>query len=210
MCWNAEVSLNTFIFSISVLLLILFSKNKIAEFDSIWMYIFFFSFISMQLIEYFIWKNINNKYYNNLFSIMATLLLIWLPVTTLMCIKGNDILKWILLLIYLIIVGPFTIYKFMTKNIYSKISPMHHLHWDFLTNKKEFYYWSVWMFFFLFSFLYNLELVGLIFGVILLLIMIYNYKTDGTIGSMWCWIVNSIMLYYAAYLLIYLPLIQIQ
>jgi hypothetical protein len=208
MCWNAEVSLNTFLFSSFVLLLIMYNntytKYKIHDIDSTWKYIFFFSFISMQLVEYFIWKNINNKYYNNLFSIIATLLLIWLPITSIMMLKENDILKWILVLLYLILVGPFVIYKFMKKHVYSNISPMHHLQWKFLTNKTEFYYWVIWLFFFFFSLLYNLEFGGILFGTLLLLVMIYNYKTDGTISSMWCWVANSIMLYYAIYLLLYL------
>jgi hypothetical protein len=121
-----------------------------------------------------------------------------------MMLKENDILKWILVLLYLILVGPFVIYKLMKKHVYSNISPMHHLQWKFLTNKTEFYYWVIWLFFFFFSLLYNLEFGGILFGTLLLLVMIYNYKTDGTISSMWCWVANSIMLYYAIYLLLYL------
>ena len=32
-----------------------------------------------------------------------------------------------------------------------------------------------------------------------------NFYKDKSVGSMWCWIVNAGMLYYAAYLLFYLP-----
>ena len=45
MCWNKEVSLNTFIFSIFVLLLIMYNnaytQYKIEELNSIWVYLFF-------------------------------------------------------------------------------------------------------------------------------------------------------------------------
>ena len=80
MCWNQEVSLNTFLFSMFVLLLIIYNNKytqyKIKELDNIWMYLFLASFIFMQLIEFFIWRNINNKFYNHLFSTMAVILLI--------------------------------------------------------------------------------------------------------------------------------------
>ena len=50
--------------------------------------------------------------------------------------------------------------------------------------------------------------VGMVFGFIVLVISFINYKNDNTAWSMWCWIVNSIMIYYAFYLLIYLPFLE--
>ena len=71
MCWNKDISLNTFLFSSFILVLIIYNNTytqyKINELDNIWMYLFFASFIFMQLIEYFIWRNINDPVYNNLF-----------------------------------------------------------------------------------------------------------------------------------------------
>ncbi len=63
MCWNATVSLNTFLFS--------FFAVNFAYFNNvinIYEYLFINSFISMQLIEYFTWKNLNNKNLNRLLS----------------------------------------------------------------------------------------------------------------------------------------------
>jgi hypothetical protein len=58
MCWNASVSLNTFLFSIFILLLIVynnsFTQYKIQDLNNIWIYLFLASFIFMQLIEFFI------------------------------------------------------------------------------------------------------------------------------------------------------------
>ena len=54
MCWNASVSLNTFLFSSFILGLIiynnLFTKYKIQHLNNIWAYLFLSSFILMQLI----------------------------------------------------------------------------------------------------------------------------------------------------------------
>lgn len=59
MCWNASVSLNTFLFSSFVLALIiynnLFTKYKIHELNNIWVYLFLSSFVFMQLIEFCIY-----------------------------------------------------------------------------------------------------------------------------------------------------------
>ena len=53
MCWNESVSLNTFLFSSFVLLLIIYNnyytKYKIPELNNVWIYLFLASFISMQL-----------------------------------------------------------------------------------------------------------------------------------------------------------------
>ena len=66
MCWNEDVSLNTFLFSSFVLLLIiynnLFTKYKIQELNNPFIYLLIASFVFIQLIEFFIWKNINDKF----------------------------------------------------------------------------------------------------------------------------------------------------
>ena len=53
MCWNESVSLNTFLFSSFVLLLVMYNnyytKYKITELDNVWIYLFLASFIFMQL-----------------------------------------------------------------------------------------------------------------------------------------------------------------
>ena len=56
MCWNAEVSLNTFLFSLFGTLLAYFN-NIIGGVEML----YYFSFISMHLLEYFTWKNLKDK-----------------------------------------------------------------------------------------------------------------------------------------------------
>jgi len=209
MCWNENISLNTFLFSSFILLLIiynnLFTKYKIQELNNNFIYLFIASFVFMQLIEFFIWKNINNKFYNNIFSIAATLLLIIQPIISIM-ILSNIQLRNILLILYLLLAIPFSIYKFSTKNIHSVISESGHLRWKFFDTTPII--WFVWLFFFMFSFIYEKKWFGIIFGIVVLLITYINYKSDHTMWSMWCWSINSIMIYYAIYLLIYLPFLE--
>jgi hypothetical protein len=205
MCWNQHVSLNTFLFSSFVLILIIYNNKytqyKIKEINNVWIYLFFFSFIFIQLIEFFIWKNINNKY-NKVFSIAALLLLLFQPIASLMILKKIE-LRNTLLTIYLVCAIPYSIYQFNHKNIYSTISKSGHLKWSFFN--INIFILLAWLFFFTFSLFYEKKWVGIIFAFSLLIFSLINYTNDQTVGSMWCWIVNSSMIYYAIYLLIYLP-----
>ena len=206
MCWNEHVSLNTFLFSSFVLLLIFYNNTytqyKIKDFNSLGVYLFFISFISMQLIEFFIWRNINNAFYNHIFSTMAAMLIFIQPIITLMLLP-DILLRNYLLVMYSVVFIPYFTYKFITNNMRSQISDKGHLVWLFFdTNILLF---LAWLFFFLFSFFYTRSVPTLIFGIVLFLISYYNYYKDKTIGSMWCWLVNSVMIFYAFYLLMYLP-----
>jgi hypothetical protein len=215
MCWNQEISLNTFIFSSFVLGLIIYNnaytKYKINELNNVWVYVFFMSFILMQLIEFFIWRNVNDPLYNKIFTIMATLLLLVQPIATNMLFPTKyKSLQKSMLYIYLILMVPFATYKFLTMNINSNVSKLGHLQWNMLlyNNTMEANsMMSIWLFFFLFPLFYQEKKYGLIFGVLTLLVMVYNYYSDKSVGSMWCWIVNSIMLFYAGYLMLYLPFV---
>ena len=209
MCWNAEVSLNTFIFSSFVLLLIIYNntytKYKIKEL-TVNAYIFLMSFILMQLLEYFIWRNINNAYYNNIFSLCASFIIVVQPVASLMMLT-NETLKTSMIFMYLFLAIPYSIYQYSINKIYSSVTPMGHLNWHFFNGNliETICKWLVYLFFFLFSLFYNGNYVGLIFGISILSLSIYNYYKDVSITSMWCWLINSIMVYYAVYLLFYLP-----
>lgn len=211
MCWNSEVSLNTFLFSSFVLGLIIynntFTKYKIRELNNIWIYLFFASFIFMQLIEFFIWRNIDNKFYNKMFSITATLLLLVQPIFSILIISNKKI-KQILLSIYLLLALPYSIWKFSTENIHSIISKSGHLQWIFFKTSPIIL--LMWLFFLLFPLFYEKLWGGCLFGMFLLSISYYTYMNDRTFGSMWCWIINFIFIYYAGYLLFYLPYVENQ
>jgi len=65
MCWNENVSLNTFIFGTATLVFIWYNNTytqyKLLDFKNIFLYFVIFSYTSMQLVEYFLWKSIRNK-----------------------------------------------------------------------------------------------------------------------------------------------------
>ena len=82
MCYNSQVSLNTFLFSFSVLILIYINRNgkyRLENFHNKYVYLLFFSIIVMQLLEYFLWKNIDNEKMNKLLSIIGLIIILLQP-----------------------------------------------------------------------------------------------------------------------------------
>ena len=138
-------------------------------------------------------------------EVTATLLLLAQPLVSIMILKNIEI-RNLLIYSYLLLAIPFSIYKFSTNDIYSSISKNGHLRWNFFDISPVI--WIVWLFFFLFSFSYEKQWFGVIFGLVTLFITVINYKNDNTVGSMWCWSVNALMIYFAIYLLIYLPFLE--
>lgn len=208
MCWNKDVSLNTFLFSGFILLLVIYNDKytqyKTWKSDNLWRYIFFASFIIMQLIEYFIWRNIDNPFYNNVFSIIASIVVALQPAASLMLLSSTD-LRNIMLGTYSSLAIPYIVYKLFVARTdpYSEISKQGHLRWRFLDTTPIIP--VVWFSFFLFSFIYEKMWGGIVFGMMALALSYYNYKTDQSMFSMWCWMVNTLMIYHAANLIFYLP-----
>jgi len=162
----------------------------------------------MQLIEFFIWRNINNKYYNTLFSFGVFILLCIQPFFSLMLISDINI-RNLMVGIYLCISIPLFLYKVSnTSSIYTIVTPKHHLLWNFADIKSDYFkkiYWIFYLFFLLFSFVYNQYIIGYVFMITILLIVFYNYIQDNSFGSLWCWAININMFFYAFLILIYLP-----
>jgi len=210
MCWNQAVSLNTFLFSSFVLCLVIYNnaytQYKIQELNGFWMYIFLFSIISMQLVEFFIWRNMKNAFYNRAFTWIANILLLSQPAFSLMLLPDIK-MKPVLLSVYLVLVSVYAIHQMMTFDVHSTVSTMGHLQWN--TSKlSQLLIWVIWLFFFSFSLIYLNKIRGILFAALLLLVSYYNFSKDNSMGSMWCWFVNFGAVYCAFVLLFYLPFIK--
>ena len=205
MCWNESISLNTFLFSGFVILLITynnaFTKYKIESLNNIYLLLFSISVVSIQLVEFFIWRNINNVYYNHLFSIVEASIIFIQPVLSIMIITKKT-LRNTLLFLYLLLSIPYAIYTINTKNIKTIVTEKGHLQWNFVSNINI---WMVWLFFFFFSFFYERYLFIFTIGVLFLLIGFYNYRKDYSVPSMWCWISNLFAIIFVFQLLFILP-----
>lgn len=212
MCWNSDVSLNTFIFSITVLLFVYYNNNytkyKIKDFSSFWVYLLFASFISMQLLEFFLWKNLNNNKLNTIFTYFAIILILLQPFCSIMMIK-DSILKQNMLFYYFILICILLCFYLIVKiKIKTSIADNGHLNWDWLPRfDKHFIFciiWSFWFFFLFYPLFLTNKKLFLIFGFTLILSM-YTFLKHNTYQSMWCWISNFIMLMYLINILVILP-----
>jgi hypothetical protein len=169
----------------------------------------------MQLIEYFIWININNKSLNTFFTTLAFILINIQPIFSLMIINNHKLRK-ILLIIYIffVVFNIFIIYNTKTKTkILSYPDKNHHLVW--YSNINSLLYIGVYYLFLIIGLIIEKKWAIIIIGISSFLFVLIKYLNKNisnimllhnSFGSVWCWSVNLIMLYYLVYLLIYLPL----
>jgi len=208
MCWNKDVSINTFLFSIFVLVLIIYNNNytqyKIDEVNNIFAYIFLLSFILMQLIEYFLWQNLNDKFYNKILSFFAACLIFIQPIASIFVIK-NIKERNLLLSIYLLFALPYSLYGLMNTRFITSVAKNGHLKWDWINQHNTHIGYLFYLFFLFYPLIREKIYFSSLLAFVLLLISFYTFYKDGTADSMWCWSVNAIMLYFSVKLLIYLP-----
>lgn len=214
MCWNQYVSLNTFVFGIFGLLLIYFnntySKYKIDIFNNHYAYLFMLSFISMQLIEFILWRNLDNTFINKTVSFMGVLLLAIQPITSLLLIE-NIPLRNQLLAVYSIPAFIYVVYNSLITNIHTTVSPLCHLRWNWAFYKNgllQIPIMAFYLFFMFFSLIYNKYYKSLLI-LLLYVIFVFLLGKDGSFGSVWCLSANLVVLYFVLQILIFMPVSEI-
>jgi len=170
-----------------------------------WIYIFFALFISIQLFEFFIWRNINNSYYNHILTLICGTVFTLLPIASGMIIPDSYFRNGLLFAYGIFLLYTF-LFNFDIKNTRITVSKHHHLQYSIFL--RRFPYMYIWIFFFLIPFFYVGKFCTLLFGIVTLFVCIYYYQLDKSVGSMWCWIANSVHIFLAIYLLIVLPFLE--
>jgi hypothetical protein len=212
MCWNKEVSLNTFIFGTISLLFIyynnIYTQYKLKEFINIWIYLLMFSVVSIQLLEYYIWDNINDTNINKKLSILSFILILIQPFLSLMSIKNiknrNTLLTWYLIFVLSII----SIYTFTNQNMSTSVAKNGHLKWNWIPkheNVSLFILWGFYVFFLLYPLYIEKNYTIFIFFSITFFVSFLCYLKYNTYESMWCWLSNFIIFIFLFEILIYLP-----
>lgn len=206
MCWNSEVSLNTFIFSLFVLLFIMYNnfytKYKIKFFDNVFAYLFLLSVMLMQFVEYGIWENLGNIRLNHLLSIFGAILLLVQPIFSLMLVR-NEGIRWKMVMLYSIFAIPYFLYQMSQHYFKTILSKGCHLEWKW----GQYEYWTIfiWLFFVSFSFVYEKQYFYIVMGLLFLGMAAFFYYKDGSYKSIWCWSVNLIMFAYLVQILVIMP-----
>jgi hypothetical protein len=187
MCWNASVSLNTYIFG---LFASLFSYYN--GISNIYIFIFYQSFIIMQLIEYFVWTK---AFSNKLLSQIGLFLIICQPFLNIINIKTlpNTIPYLLAAYIIFIVILYTIIVPFNTIDFSTVPSKNGHLSWKWLD--LNIYIIFIWYAFLSIRWIIDKEFLTLIVITALLIITLVLYKDTNTFGSMWCWTANIISFY---------------
>jgi hypothetical protein len=211
MCWNPDISINTFVFSVLVLFFIFFtntfSKYKSKTFDNPLVYLFFFEVVSMQLIEYFLWRNLKNNLINSALSKFASVLTAT-QIGTIMLMIPNFHMKIFAFVSYFL----YFIFYFEYRRIYNpiifhtSIGGNGHLSWEWMNYKG---YENVFLFIFLLFYIIPALMIGnttLSFLIILsIIVSFFFYHRYNTFGTMWCWASNFFLLYFICDILIIQP-----
>jgi len=182
MCWNQEVSLNTFLFSAFGSLLAYFN-GVIGLFHLL----YFFSFISIQLVEYFTWKYLNNRKLNTLLSKIALALITLQPPFFIMSVKNVD------RNLQFVLIGLYAVFAALTISLFNIDYSMHkaqngHLAWNWL-NVPD-YIKLTWLSFMGGILLYKQDYFTFVNCFLVIAVVYYTYYKTHTWGSMWCWIGN--------------------
>lgn len=181
MCYNAEISLKTFIYGcISAIILIILNNTLYSNI------LIVFSFTLMQLLEYFVWKNINNKKIIKNLSICGIFLIFFqlIILNYFTNIKYRFYLLsclFFFFILYLIIIFP-------TTNLYMEKGKNGHLiwHWSII----PFIWYIIIFLFYLIPLYLSKRYFAFFYCLITIFISLYFFYKYKTFGTMWCYISN--------------------
>ncbi len=196
MCWNADVSIKTYIFALIVFFLGLRYQFNLP------MLIFFLVFSQMQLVEYFLWTNLNNKKNNEFYSKVGLFNICIQPIAALLMID-NFKLKIYSILIYLLFLIYFFYNYYNTIDFHTKIGIKGSLHWVWLPteyNMKTAQFSFAWFFFFLLGVFLSKDIILIIFVISTIIFSMYNSFLNYKFASYWCSISNLIWIYVLLYI----------
>jgi len=162
----------------------------------------------MQLIEFFLWRNLKNNKMNELLSKIASFFVI-IQAPTVMFMIENTKIKYFLLLIYIV----FFVFYFEFKRNYSPIrfhtsvGKTGHLHWDWINSGGygNTILLVIYLFLYGISFLLIKNTEIAIMGLLSLFISLLFYYKDEAFTTMWCWSSNLFLLYFIINILIIKP-----
>ena len=188
MCWNASVSLNTYIFGLFASSFAYY--NGVTDLLG---FILYQSFIIMQLIEYFIWSK---TFSNRLLSQIALFAILCQPVLNILKIQSMPkLIPYLLVAYFVFIVIVYTIITPLNTLDFSSVpSKNGHLAWKWFT-------WNIYIIVIWYAFLSARWIIDkmyliLSFVTIILAVSVILYKETYTWGSMWCWLANAMSFYF--------------
>lgn len=182
MCWNSKVSLNTWL--IGLFGSFIGFKEGYISFET---FLFFMSFVNMQLVEYFLWSQ---PVHNELFSKVGLAVILSQPLFSLY----RNPSKRFLIPVYLACMFTFLALQGKNINFKSVKAPNGHLAWLWNPFNTSIFFVILWFACFFIGLSNNI--IGLVLAGLSLSISAFTYFKDGTLSSMWCWMANAAALYF--------------
>ena len=182
MCWNAEVSLNTFIFG-TILGIVALIINKFPLSTLLLVY----TISLIQLMEYFAWRNIHNKRRIFYISIFGTLILL-LQVILISYIYLNEKERKYGYIAIFILASIAIFYNFVNNKFHMERGENGHLKW--LWADLPIPLLILGLILWIYPPIRKRNVIVSIAIIITLSISLYNYYKYKTWGSMWCYIGN--------------------
>jgi hypothetical protein len=194
MCWNADISLNTFVFACLALVFIwianTFTKYKSRSFENKFMYALLFAVASMQLVEYFLWKNLKNSARNLMLSRTAITLIVAQHLLVMAMIPNRNT-RFYMYLAYAFAILLFYYFKYPSVSVKTSVAKNGHLCWEWMNFKGLDLLW-VWvgLLFYLVPALLIGDFLFIFFNCLLFAVSLFYYAKFNTFGTVWCWAVN--------------------
>lgn len=189
MCWDANISINTF--TVGLFSATIAYANKMLTF---YQFCYYLLFTSMQLVEYFVWNNINNKDINHTMSIIAMSIIILLPLVGMFAYMSNESQKLKMSIIYLLFVIAYLCFFYNKINFSMKKASNGHLAWNWMPNEPLII--LIWYFLWIAPYVIKKNTTRLILNTIIFFIIYIRFRKNKTYGSLWCWISNFFSLYF--------------
>lgn len=189
MCWNETVSINTFIFS-TFAIIFAYYNNIITVFQGLFLLCVF----SIQLIEFFLWRNLSDKKKNSFYSRLALASLALHPFLSLLTLT-NPMIKYVVTTLYvLFLISTQFIPLFKDNNPFITSEGKNgHLRWEWLSENP--FQVAVYIVGLLTPLLFWKHKLIFVIALVTLLASVILYRKDKTWGSLWCWSANLISLY---------------
>lgn len=193
MCWNAEVSIKTFAFAVFSFLLGYSYGFPIKKL------LFMLVFSCIQLVEYFLWKNLNNSFMNSLFSKIGFFIILLETLFSLNLIQ-NAMLRKKLIYFYLLITFVFLAINYKHFNFSTSVGTKGFLNWHWLKphkgNEMSFIlFFTAWTVLFFIGLFYSGDRFLFVIGLFTFVYSWFNRKKNDTFGTHWCSISNVAWLY---------------
>jgi hypothetical protein len=152
--------------------------------------LFYLSFISMQLVEYFAWKNMSDTEIPS----KVGLFIIFLQIPLMINMYYRD--KPYVNLLYAMYFT-FTAFIFFTTQVKYSMhkAPNGHLSWDWLNSFSKVHLVTFILFYVVLA-LYRPDVNTSLFLIVSIAFSWYTYYSSGTFGSMWCWFANILSLHW--------------